>query len=893
MQKEDLHLAPQLDVTRVLPFKSVILVPIHSMTTSSNLASNLTPSELQAKARSWRDAKGQKASTTRHAPVPKKVNMMDARKAPMPPEHARKIIRDHADMSHKKFVRDKRVYLGALKFVPHAMLKLLENMPMPWEQVRYVSVLYHVTGAITFVNDVPKVIEPVFMAQWGTMWILMRREKRDRRHFKRMRFPPFDDEEPPLDYGDNILDVEPLEAIRMDLDEKDDAAVRAWFYDNKPLQDTSSAPGEAYRKWQLTRPVMANLFRLGSQLLSELVDPNYFYLFDLDSFFTSKALSAAIPGGPKFEPLHRDADPGDDDWNEFNDIHKLIIRNPIRTEYKIAYPFLYNSNPRSVKIPFYHHAPIMYIRSEDPELPAFHFDASINPISTRNLDLTPNVFEAEIFGEGSVDESFCLPPDIRPLLSEVPIYTPNSADGIALYWAPHPFEKRSGCTRRAVDVPLVKGWYQEHCPPGQPVKVRVSYQKLLKAWVHNELKHRPPKSQRRRNLFSQLKATKFFQSTELDWVEAGLQVCRQGYNMLSLLIQRKRLSYLHLDYNFNLKPIKTLTTKERKRSRFGNAFHLCREILRFIKLIVDSHVQYRLGNVDAYQLADGLHYIFTHVGQLTGMYRYKYKLMKQIRMCKDLKHLIYYRFNAGPVGKGPGCGFWGPAWRVWVFFLRGIVPLLERWLGNLLARQFEGRHSKGIAKTITKQRVESHYDLELRAAVMHDILDMMPEGIKTNKQRTILQHLSEAWRCWKSNIPWKVPGLPVPVENMILRYVKAKADWWTTVAHFNRERIRRGATVDKVVAKKNIGRLTRLWIKAEQERQHNYLKDGPYRQLRGGCSHLHHHGPLAGKSHFHPSHSPLSSTSTTPSCSSLPSRVYGRRTVSRPVSTQISERNWA
>ena len=24
------------------------------------------------------------------------------------------------------------------------------------------------------------------------------------------------------------------------------------------------------------------------------------------------------------------------------------------------------------------------------------------------------------------------------------------------------------------------------------------------------------------------------------------------------------------------------------------------------------------------------------------------------------------------------------------------------------------------------------------------------------------------------------------------------------------------------------GRLTRLWLKAEQERQHNYLKDGPY-----------------------------------------------------------------
>ena len=80
------------------------------------------------------------------------------------------------------------------------------------------------------------------------------------------------------------------------------------------------------------------------------------------------------------------------------------------------------------------------------------------------------------------------------------------------------------------------------------------------------------------------------------------QVCRQGYNMLNLLIHRKNLNYLHLDYNFNLKPVKTLTTKERKKSRFGNAFHLCREILRMTKLVVDSHVQYRLGNVDAYQV---------------------------------------------------------------------------------------------------------------------------------------------------------------------------------------------------------------------------------------------------------------------------------------------------
>ena len=30
----------------------------------------------------------------------------------MPPEHVRKIIRDHGDMTHRKFRHDKRVYLG-------------------------------------------------------------------------------------------------------------------------------------------------------------------------------------------------------------------------------------------------------------------------------------------------------------------------------------------------------------------------------------------------------------------------------------------------------------------------------------------------------------------------------------------------------------------------------------------------------------------------------------------------------------------------------------------------------------------------------------------------------------------------------------------------------------
>jgi pre-mRNA-processing factor 8 len=61
------------------------------------------------------------------------------------------------------------------------------------------------------------------------------------------------------------------------------------------------------------------------QLLTDLVDENYFYLFDLKSFFTAKALNIAIPGGPKYEPLVKDAAVLDDDWCIFFSNSKIFI----------------------------------------------------------------------------------------------------------------------------------------------------------------------------------------------------------------------------------------------------------------------------------------------------------------------------------------------------------------------------------------------------------------------------------------------------------------------------------------------------------------------------------------------------------------------------------------
>ncbi|EDR30125.1 pre-mRNA-processing-splicing factor, putative [Entamoeba dispar SAW760] len=740
----------------------------------------------------------------------------------MPPEHIRKIVKEHGDMSSRKFSKDKRVYLGALKFLPHAVYKLLENIPMPWEEVKMVDVMYHITGAITFVTEIPKVIEPIYFAQWGTMWIAMRNEKANRKNFRRMILPSFDDEEPPLDYGDNILDVDPIPSIRLELDGIEDKAVMEWFYDSKPLIHSHNVNGISYKHWKLNIDQLSTLHRLSERLLGDITDMNYYYLFNKESFFNAKALNCTLIGGPKFEPLFRDTN-DDDDWSEFDDINKLIIRRIIRTEYKVAYPNLYANRPREVHIIPYHYPMQMIVKPDDPTLPTYYFDSLLNPIEWKN-----DCYETQEMEEEDDDETIEFYDDVIAFGNTIELDNEKIKDGLNLINAQYPFNNKYGATRRAQDVPLIKGWYLEHVQKNYPVKVRVSYQKLLKCYVINELQKKPPKSLCKRSFFAALDETHFFYHTKLDWVEAGLQVIRQGYNILNLLIHRKNVDFLHLDYNFNIKPVRTLTTKERKKSRFGNSFHLIREILKMTKIVVDAHCQYRLGRVDSYTLADGIQYIFSHIGTLTGMYRYKYKVIQQIRMCKDLKHIIYYRFNTNSIEKGPGIGFWAPMWRVWIFLLRGLIPILERWLGNLLARQFEGRKAKAIAKTITKQRVESGFDIELRAAVLHEINEIMPEGIKSNKAKTIMQHLSEAWRCWKANIPWKVPGLPEPIEAMILRYVKKKADWWTDVAHYTRERTKRGCTADKTVSKKNLGRLTRLWLKGEQERQFNYLKDGPY-----------------------------------------------------------------
>jgi len=707
---------------------------------------------------------------------------------------------------------DKKIFLSSLKYLPHAIFKLLENIPMPWVKKSFVYILHHMSGSLSFVNQIPIVIEKIYYAQWGIMWKSMKREKRNRKHFLRIKIPSFDDEEKPIDFVDNLINIEPLSPIK---------AIFSKFSKIKRLNFIFSlfncTDKNIEKNYYFKIQTLNFLKHFASILLSNVINKNYYYLFDFESFFLSKSLNLTITGGPKFDINKKNI------FKNFENISEKILSvfdfplfdYPIRTEYKIAYPYLYNSDVKKLNDYPYMYDNCVYTRSIDNDIQGFFKD--------------PCLFKIKMLSKKYLNnEDLKLKKFFSPLFEELFLYNKNTLYAIDLIWVSEPFNDRIVKKKRTLDICFSNSWFLEHCPVEFPIKVRISHQKLLKRYVLNKIKNTNKKKDLKIRLLNVLSNSEYFRSTKIDWVETGIHLNKQGFNMLNLLIHKKGLNFLHLDYNFNLKPVKTLTTKERKKSRFGNAFHLCREILRMTKLVLDAHIQYRLGNIDAYQLADGTQFIFTHIGQLTGMYRYKYKLMKQIRICKDLKHIIYYRFNTGDIGKGPGVGFWVPVWRVWIYFLRGITPLLENWINNLLFRQFIGRIKHKTAKSLTKQRIESHYDLELRTSIVNEIGSLFPSTIKENKINLILQHLSEAWRCWKANISWVVPKMNKEIEIIIHKYVKLKADWWSNIAYYNRERIRNGATVDKTVCRKNIGRLTRLFIRSEHKKQIQYTNEGPF-----------------------------------------------------------------
>lgn len=117
----------------------------------------------------------------------------------------------------------------------------------------------------------------------------MRREKCDRRHFKRMLFSFFNGEESPLDYADIMLDIVSLDTIQIYLEVI--PADCKWFSNHKHFIGTIYVNGSTGWRWHLSLSQMVTFYRF-----KNVVDrcSRYFHIPNMKSFFTAEVLNLAI-----------------------------------------------------------------------------------------------------------------------------------------------------------------------------------------------------------------------------------------------------------------------------------------------------------------------------------------------------------------------------------------------------------------------------------------------------------------------------------------------------------------------------------------------------------------------------------------------------------------------
>lgn len=302
------------------------------------------------------------------------------------------------------------------------------------------------------------------------------------------------------------------------------------------------------------------------------------------------------------------------------------------------------------------------------------------------------------------------------------------------------------------------------------------------------------------SVYKDILHSSFFFDTEIDWLEAGLQLIKQAHIILSSILYAKDLSFYSLDFNFNLVQVREITTKERKRGRVGLTFHFIRELCKIIKCILDSHIAYRSDLIDENKHLNTIYDILTGLGKYSGIYRYKYRIMKQINECKLIRK----------EDQKNGTLSMDKLFKIWQSFFRGHIPLFHKFGLNLTRRILLKREKH--PKTVSKQRIETFQELYTR--------DML---LAETNNKNALAHLTEAWRCYKSCLEYSSNNQEL--DSILSKYLKEKAKRYKQQTIEIRKSIF-NKNVEKSLQRKNIGRITRLFLLQEAKKQ-NLIMNNP------------------------------------------------------------------
>lgn len=293
------------------------------------------------------------------------------------------------------------------------------------------------------------------------------------------------------------------------------------------------------------------------------------------------------------------------------------------------------------------------------------------------------------------------------------------------------------------------------------------------------------------------------------WTKSARHISALGLNVLNYVLEERKIKCIRISPDFSVHKKKQLTTKEKKKCRLGESFHLIRELLRLLQrlaLIFETE--------QGHERMRKVFHELTHVGVNTGVYRYKYSLVRQISAVSKLARRLEYtgRSTGTRPNKCSVIPIWCEPWRIWTHFLRGFSPELSRRLESYVIRRREGRSRK--RKAVTKQREESHADIEMRINLLAEAEAHRGCPVPEREKKAISLEFSRAWKHWKADTTWAPPQSMSPETQQLIRsHVGMRARAWEEAANQGWRKILNGKYLSKTQRKKTQGKMLRILLK--------------------------------------------------------------------------------
>jgi len=366
-----------------------------------------------------------------------------------------------------------------------------------------------------------------------------------------------------------------------------------------------------------------------------------------------------------------------------------------------------------------------------------------------------------------------------------------------------------------------------------------------------------PQTPKTRSKQTRTRVKKEFKSI-VEWSRAGEYISNLGARALNYVLENKRTRYLKVTKSFELVERRAPTTKERKKGRLGESFHLLLEILKLHARILQIFVRCRTEQTPEKQKSLQLAGELSHVGISTGIYRHKYSAVSQIAETKRIAKMLSQKTTA--VAKQPlsdlfchkngqdinsrrfsgkqaqrippgrshidPCNeneegltlslFWCEPWKIWVRFLRGVAPLLENRLKAYVIRRREGREKR--PKKVTAQRIESRRDVDIKNEILQEIKEAEGEEAAKKYGKRALHELQAAWRHWKSDTK-HAARLPDAISKIVAAKIEKKTKTWIEEASKEWMLVKQIKQTDKKRIKKAEGKILQVHMKIERRRE--------------------------------------------------------------------------